>query len=105
MDRSGGVARGSRALLLGYYEGDDLVYAGKVGTGFSQSVLRDLHARLSKLEVDESPCTKGTLPRKAVHWARPRLVAEVAFTEWTSATSSATRATSGCGPTRRRRTS
>ncbi len=73
------------ALLLGYHDGDDLVYAGKVGTGFSQSVLRDLHARLSKLEVADSPCTKGTLPRKAVHWARPRLVAEVAFTEWTSA--------------------
>ena len=73
------------ALLLAYYDGDDLVYAGKVGTGFSQSVLRDLHSRLTKLEVDESPCTKGTLPRKAVHWARPRLVAQVAFTEWTSA--------------------
>jgi DNA ligase D-like protein (predicted ligase) len=73
------------ALLLGYHDGDDLVYAGKVGTGFSQSVLRDLHARLRKLETDESPCTKGALPRKAVHWARPRLVAEVAFTEWTSA--------------------
>jgi bifunctional non-homologous end joining protein LigD len=73
------------ALLLAYYDGDDLVYAGKVGTGFSQSVLRDLHARLTRLEVDESPCTKGSLPRKAVHWARPRLVAQVAFTEWTSA--------------------
>ncbi len=73
------------ALLLAYHQGDDLVYAGKVGTGFSQSVLRDLHARLTKLEVDESPCTKGSLPRKAVHWARPRLVAQVAFTEWTSA--------------------
>jgi len=73
------------ALLLGYHDGDDLVYAGKVGTGFSQSVLRDLHARLTKLETDESPCTRGALPRKAVHWARPRLVAEVAFTEWTTA--------------------
>ena len=73
------------ALLLGYHDGDDLVYAGKVGTGFSQSVLRDLHAQLSGLEVDESPCTKGALPRKAVHWARPKLVAQVAFTEWTSA--------------------
>jgi len=73
------------ALLLGYHDGDDLVYAGKVGTGFSQSVLRDLHARLVELEVDASPCTRGALPRKAVHWARPRLVAEVAFTEWTSA--------------------
>jgi DNA ligase D-like protein (predicted ligase) len=72
------------ALLLGYYDGDDLVYAGKVGTGFSQSVLRDLHARLSDLEVDEPSCTKGTLPRKGVHWTKPRLVAQVAFTEWTS---------------------
>jgi len=73
------------ALLLGYYRGDDLVYAGKVGTGFSQQVLRDLLARLQPLEVDESPCTAGTLPRKAVHWARPELVAQVAFTEWTGA--------------------
>jgi DNA ligase D-like protein (predicted ligase) len=73
------------ALLLGYHDGADLVYAGKVGTGFSQSVLRDLHAQLSALEVDESPCTRGQLPRKAVHWARPQLVAQVAFTEWTSA--------------------
>ncbi|WP_028651712.1 non-homologous end-joining DNA ligase [Nocardioides halotolerans] len=73
------------ALLLGYHDGDDLVYAGKVGTGFSQAVLRDLHAQLTDLEVDESPCTKGALPRKAVHWARPSLVAQVAFTEWTAA--------------------
>ncbi len=73
------------ALLLGYHDDDDLVYAGKVGTGFSEKVLRDLHGRLTKLELDESACTRGTLPRKGVHWAKPRLVAEVAFTEWTSA--------------------
>ncbi len=73
------------ALLLGYHRGDDLVYAGKVGTGFSADVLRDLHGRLEKLAMDESPCTAGKLPRKAVHWVRPELVAEVAFTEWTSA--------------------
>lgn len=77
------------ALLLGYHdrsEGrEDLVYAGKVGTGFSQDVLRDLHRRLSRLEVESSPCTRGTLPRRGVHWARPELVAQVAFTEWTSA--------------------
>jgi bifunctional non-homologous end joining protein LigD len=74
------------ALLLGYWDkkgGKELVYAGKVGTGFSQAVLRDLHARLSEIELDESPCTRGPLPRKAVHWARPELVAQVAFTEWT----------------------
>jgi DNA ligase D-like protein (predicted ligase) len=77
------------ALLLGYHRrtagGDDLVYAGKVGTGFSEAVLRDLYARLSPLEVDESPCTSGVLPRRGVHWVRPRLVAQVAFTEWTAA--------------------
>jgi DNA ligase D-like protein (predicted ligase) len=75
------------ALLLAYWDrkdGDDLVYAGKVGTGFSQSVLRDLHARLTRIERDSTPCTRGSsIPRKAVHWAEPRLVAEVAFTEWT----------------------
>jgi bifunctional non-homologous end joining protein LigD len=77
------------ALLLGYHDRtagrDELVYAGKVGTGFSEDTLRDLHRRLSRLEVDESPCDRGKLPSKGVHWARPHLVAEVAFTEWTSA--------------------
>ncbi|HEU5038672.1 MAG TPA: non-homologous end-joining DNA ligase [Nocardioides sp.] len=73
------------ALLLAYHRGDDLVYAGKVGTGFSQAVLRDLHRRLSGIERDTSPCTAGQLPRAGVHWAEPELVAEVAFTEWTTA--------------------
>lgn len=76
---------GLGALLLGYHRGDDLVYAGKVGTGFSQQVLRDLHGRLSRLERETSPCTVGQLPRAGVHWAEPELVAEVAFTEWTTA--------------------
>jgi DNA ligase D-like protein (predicted ligase) len=73
------------ALLLGYHDGDDLVYAGKVGTGFSESVLRDLHDRLSRIGVAQSPCTRGKLPTSGVHWVRPELVAEVAFTEWTAA--------------------
>jgi ATP-dependent DNA ligase len=77
------------ALLLGYHDrsggADDLVYAGKVGTGFSEAELRDLHDRLSRIEVETSPCTRGALPRKGVHWAAPVLVAEVAFTEWTAA--------------------
>ena len=77
------------ALLLAYYDRsggtDDLVYAGKVGTGFSDQVLRDLHQRLTRLEVEQSPCTRGKLPTSGVHWARPELVGEVAFTEWTTA--------------------
>jgi bifunctional non-homologous end joining protein LigD len=76
---------GQELVVVGWTDPEGLVYAGKVGTGFSQSVLRDLHAQLTKLEVDKSACTKGTMPRKAVHWAKPRLVAQVAFTEWTSA--------------------
>lgn len=73
------------ALLLGYHRDGELVYAGKVGTGFSQQTLRDLHRRLVDLERDTSPCTQGRLPTAGVHWAEPELVAEVAFTEWTTA--------------------
>jgi len=80
---------GLGALLLACYDRSggtkELVYAGKVGTGFSDKVLRDLHQRLSQLEVRQSPCTRGKLPTVGVHWARPELVGEVAFTEWTSA--------------------
>lgn len=73
------------ALLLGYYDGEDLVYAGKVGTGFSDSTLRDLRARLSTIGVERSPCTRGNVPKTGVHWVAPHFVAEIAFTEWTDA--------------------
>lgn len=80
---------GLGALLLGYHDtsggSDDLVYAGKVGTGFTEEMLRDLHDRLAEREVSRSPCTQGALPSVDVRWVRPDLVAEVAFTEWTSA--------------------
>jgi bifunctional non-homologous end joining protein LigD len=74
-------------LLVGYYDGGgkQLTYGGKVGTGFSQETLHDLRQRLEKLEVDRSPFDKGEPPRmREVHWVRPRLVAEVAFGEWTN---------------------
>ncbi len=62
-----------------------LVYAGKVGTGFDERTLRDLHRRLEKLGR-KTPAF-GNAPRGAEarrsHWVEPRLVAEVAFTEWT----------------------
>ena len=79
--------RGSRAgfgaLLLGVYEGDRLIHVGKVGTGFDDELLRGLRKTMEKLETDESPF--ANLPRKPkdVHWIRPELVGEVAFTEWT----------------------
>jgi bifunctional non-homologous end joining protein LigD len=81
--------RGSRtgfgALLLGYYDpGHQLVYAGKVGTGFNQRTLDSLHAVLAGLEQDRPPFDHGKLPRSGVHWVQPRLVAEVGFSEWTT---------------------
>jgi bifunctional non-homologous end joining protein LigD len=74
---------GLGALLVGVYEGPRLVFAGKVGTGFSAEDLRALTARLQKLEQRESPFDPP--PRiPGARWVKPTLVAEVAFTEWTS---------------------
>ena len=76
---------GLGALLVGYYEGDDLVFAGKVGTGFDTALLLDLRARLDRLEQPTTPFTKAVgLPRLRAHWVRPKLVVQVAFTEWTA---------------------
>ena len=82
--------RGSRvgfgALLVGYYsdDGKRLIYAGKVGTGFSREILIDLRKRLDALEQEVSPFDEGDPPTGPdVHWVKPRLVAEIAFAEWT----------------------
>jgi bifunctional non-homologous end joining protein LigD len=81
-----GTRTGFGALLLGYYDpGRQLVYAGKVGTGFTQRTLDSLHASLAGLEQDHPPFERGKLPRSGVHWVQPRLVAEVGFSEWTTA--------------------
>jgi len=74
--------QGFGALLLGYYRGDDFVYAGKVGTGFDERTLRDLGRRLSALEIDVSAFRAGN-PPKGARWVRPSLVGEVRFSEWT----------------------
>jgi len=80
-----GTRTGFGALLLGYYDpGRRLVYAGKVGTGFSRRTLDSLHATLAGLEQDDPPFDRGRLPRSNVHWVQPRLVAEVGFSEWTT---------------------
>ena len=75
---------GLGALLVGYYEGDDFVFAGKVGTGFDVQLLTELRARLDALEVSQTPFTKAKgLPRVRAHWVRPEIVVQVAFIEWT----------------------
>lgn len=78
----GGSRKRFGALLVGYYEGGELRYAGKVGTGFSERTLADLGGRLEALEVPESPFADAGLPREA-RWVKPRLVGQFAFGEWT----------------------
>ena len=75
---------GLGALLVGYFEGDDFVFAGKLGTGFDTKLLLDLRARLDAIETPTAPFTKAIgLPRLRAHWVRPEIVVQVAFIEWT----------------------
>ena len=81
---------GLGALLVGYYEGEDFVFAGKIGTGFHTQLLLDLRAKLDRLEIDKPPFTKAVgLPRSKVgdslraHWVHPEIVVQVGFIQWT----------------------
>jgi bifunctional non-homologous end joining protein LigD len=71
------------ALLVGAWDGDALRYAGKVGTGFTDAILADLHRRLAPLARPESPFVDAPRARD-VTWIAPHLVAQLAFTERTS---------------------
>jgi len=71
-------------VLVGYFDGDDFVFAGKIGTGFDNALLRDLRARLDAIERKTTPFTRATgLPKLRVHWVTPEIVVAAAFTEWT----------------------
>jgi bifunctional non-homologous end joining protein LigD len=81
-----GSRAGIGALLLGVYQEGVLIYAGKVGTGFTQASARALRQRLDRIERPDcgfEPRPAARLLGKGVHWVEPSLVAEVAFTEWT----------------------
>ena len=79
-----GARVGFGALLVGYFEGDDFVFAGKVGTGFDTKMLLDLRAKFDRIEIEKSPFTKATgLPRLRAHWVKPQIVVQVSFIEWT----------------------
>jgi bifunctional non-homologous end joining protein LigD len=80
-----GTRVGLGALLVGYYETNDLVFAGKIGTGFDTKLLLELRARLDSLEIPKPPFTKAVgLPRLRTHWVRPEIVVQVGFIEWTA---------------------
>ena len=79
-----GARVGLGALLVGFFEGNDFVFAGKVGTGFDSKLLTLLRARLDAAEIEKTPFTKAKgLPRVRAHWVRPEIVVRVAFIEWT----------------------
>lgn len=81
-----GSRHGFGALLIGYYDDKgELVYAGKVGTGFDEATLASLHRTLAALERDKPPFARGALPKSGVHWVEPKLVGQVGFSEWTTA--------------------
>ena len=77
-----GSREGFGALLVGYYADGELRYAGKVGTGFDDELLRDLRARMDGLARQSSPFA-DEVKEKDVTWVRPELVGEFGFTEWT----------------------
>jgi ATP-dependent DNA ligase len=79
-----GARVGLGALLVGYYQNDDFVFAGKVGTGFDTKLLLDLRKRLDLIEIDKTPFTIATgLPKLRAHWVKPQIVVQVNFMEWT----------------------
>jgi len=74
---------GFGALLLGFYRDGNLVYAGKVGTGFDDETLQDVRDRLTEIERKTSPYDQGDPETDGVHFVTPQMVCEVRFTEWT----------------------
>ena len=80
-----GVRSGFGALLVGYHTPrGELVYAGRVGTGFTASLLTSLRVQLERLEQKRPTVTlPADLSARGIHWVEPTLVAEVRFAEWT----------------------
>lgn len=84
------------SLIIGYYKGKDLVFAGKVGTGFNTKLLRSLHSRFKQIAREVCPFVNLPLPRggkwgqgitksemRFCHWVEPTMVCQVKFVEWT----------------------
>jgi bifunctional non-homologous end joining protein LigD len=82
------------AVIVGYYEGDKLIYAAKVRNGFVPRLRREVWAKLKHLQTDTCPFanlperkrTQRALTREEMKnciWLKPKLVAQIEFTEWT----------------------
>ncbi|RUT72220.1 DNA ligase D [Flavobacterium cupreum] len=71
------------ALLLGQYEEGKLKFIGKCGTGFSQEVLKELHAKFEPYFTDKSPLEEKVPHRDTIQWIKPKFICQVKFSEWT----------------------
>ncbi len=78
-----GSRGGFGSLLMGLYEDGKLIYAGNVGTGFTQASIKDLMAEMRPLETNECPFASKPKTRTKAHWLVPKLVGEAQFSEWT----------------------
>lgn len=76
--------RGFKSLLLALNEDGKLRYAGKVGTGFDADLQTDLRARMDKLATDKPAVDVPRVAARGAHWVKPKLVAEIAFAEFTA---------------------
>ena len=76
---------GVSALLLGIYEGNDLVYAGRAGTGFSARTMKELEGQFQALKRQTAPFRHAPEQKRneKITWLEPELVAEIKFAEWT----------------------
>ena len=76
---------GVSSLLLGVYEGDELIYAGRAGTGLSERVRKELESEFESCKRTEPPFKLSPKPRsnEKITWLEPKLVAEIQFAEWT----------------------
>lgn len=81
--RPSGARQGFGSLLLGAYDGDRLVYVGRVGSGFSARQLTDLHQQLKSLQRKTSPFSGEVSDTTGVRWVTPKIVVDVTFTERT----------------------
>ena len=76
---------GLSSLLLGVYEGEELIYAGRAGTGFSEAERLELATKFESLKRSQSPFKEAPKARskEKIFWLEPELVAEIKFAEWT----------------------
>jgi bifunctional non-homologous end joining protein LigD len=81
----GGRSLGFGSILIGRYEGKDLIHCGRAGTGFDESKVQFLMRKFEKLVSKNSPFREVPHTRERLHWLKPKLVADVRFKEWTRA--------------------